>query len=200
MKRSPNLGPPNSRMHTSEAFSIFRKVESARLFNTMLQPLDVVICMKLVSCNREFPGYEYLATELSIGISSAHRSVRRLQLAGLMTSALSPIRSALLELLVYGVRYVYFVKPGEPTRGIPTAHSAPPLSKLIGGDSDVPVWPHPTGKVRGFAVKPLHKSVPEAALKDPKLYELFALVDTMRIGRVRERELAREELRKRLLP
>lgn len=166
----------------------------------MLQPLDVVICLKLAACNRDFPGYEHLAMELSIAISSAHRSVRRLQDAGLMTSDLSPVRSALLEFLVYGVRYVYYVKPGEPTRGIPTAHAAPPLSKLVGGGSDIPVWPHPTGSVRGFAVKPLHKSVPAAALKDATLYELLALVDSMRIGRVRERELAREELQKWLLP
>lgn len=187
-------------MYWSEQFSVFQKVESANLASTMLQPLDVVICLKLASCNQDFPGYEYLATELSIAISSAHRSVRRLQHAGLLTSTRIPIRSALHEFLVYGVRYVYYVKPGEPTRGIPTAYAAPPLSTLIGGDSDIPVWPHPTGHVRGFAVKPLHKSVPAAALKDATLYELLALVDSMRIGRVRERELAREELRKRILP
>ena len=37
-----------------------------------------------------------------------------------------------------------------------------------------------------------------AAKSDPKLYELLALVDTLRVGRARERTMAEEELRKRL--
>jgi len=34
--------------------------------------------------------------------------------------------------------------------------------------------------------------------KDPKLYELLALVDAIRGGKVREREMAKKEIRKRL--
>lgn len=164
----------------------------------MLQPLDIVLCLKLASDDREFPGYEHLALELGIALSSAHRSVKRLQHAGLVATTLSPIHPALLELLAHGVRYVYYVKPGELTRGIPTAHAAPPLSELIGASADVPVWPDPKGNVRGYAVTPLHKSAPAAAMRDTQLYELLALVDAVRIGRTRERKLAQDELRKRL--
>jgi len=45
---------------------------------------------------------------------------------------------------------------------------------------------------------PLHKNVPQAALEDAKLYELLALVDALRDGRARERELAGHELKRRL--
>ena len=45
---------------------------------------------------------------------------------------------------------------------------------------------------------PLYPSVPEAALKDEKLHELLALVDALRVGRAREKELAIRELKKRL--
>ncbi len=51
---------------------------------------------------------------------------------------------------------------------------------------------------KGFAVEPLYTSVPMAAKADPALYELLALVDTLRVGRARERNLAEEELKKRL--
>lgn len=165
----------------------------------MLQPLDIVLCLKLASDDREFPGYEYLAFELDIALSSTHRSVQRLKQAGLVTAARKPLNSAILELLVHGVRYVYYVKPGGITRGIPTAHAAPPLSEQIGASGDLPVWPDPKGNVRGYAVTPLHKSVPSAALRDAKLYELLALVDAVRIGRVRERSIAQDELQKRLM-
>jgi hypothetical protein len=45
---------------------------------------------------------------------------------------------------------------------------------------------------------PLYKNVPEAARRDPKLYELLALVDAIRDGRAREREIAIDELKARI--
>jgi hypothetical protein len=52
--------------------------------------------------------------------------------------------------------------------------------------------------VRGVTFEPLHKSAPAAARKDPALYELLALIDAVRDGRVRERKLAEKELSTRL--
>jgi hypothetical protein len=43
---------------------------------------------------------------------------------------------------------------------------------------------------------PLYKSVPYAAKRDLKLYALLALVDAVRDGRARERNLAIKEIRK----
>ena len=48
--------------------------------------------------------------------------------------------------------------------------------------------------MRGVTFEPLHKSAPAAARKDPALYELLALIDAVRDGRVRERKLAEKEL------
>lgn len=84
-------------------------------------------------------------------------------------------------------------------RGIPTAHSAPPLSHIIQSkDDDEYVWPSAKGEMRGQAIEPLYSSVLEAVKKDTKLYELLTLVDAIRVGRVREQELAKTELEKRL--
>lgn len=165
----------------------------------MLRPLDIVLCLYLTSIKGGFRGYEQMSADLGIGLSSAHRSVKRLQMASLVDPTLLPACPAILELLIHGVRYVYYVKPGEITRGIPTAHAAPPLSELIGARNESPVWPDPEGKVRGYAIKPLHSSAPAAALRNSRLYELLALTDALRIGRVRERALAEKELRKRIL-
>ena len=46
---------------------------------------------------------------------------------------------------------------------------------------------------------PLYKSVPEAALNDPLLHEMLALVDAIRVGSAREKKIAVEELKKRIL-
>jgi hypothetical protein len=84
-------------------------------------------------------------------------------------------------------------------RGIPTAHSAEPLkSMLMVNPDDVYVWATPNGKVRGQAIQPLYRSVPQAITDDPQLYELLCLVDALRVGRVREQKIAASELIKRL--
>jgi hypothetical protein len=48
-------------------------------------------------------------------------------------------------------------------------------------------------------VEPLLGSVPIAIKNLPSLYETLALVDALRIGQARDREIAREMLRKILL-
>jgi hypothetical protein len=110
-----------------------------------------------------------------------------------------PIQQALLEFLVHGVKYSFPPDRGQPTRGIPTSYAAPPLNSLIAQSDELPpVWPYPEGKVRGVEFSPLYRSVPRAVAKDNALYELLALVDAIRDGRARERELAVKELTARV--
>jgi hypothetical protein len=44
----------------------------------------------------------------------------------------------------------------------------------------------------------LFKSVPDAALKDPRLYELLALIDAIRTGNQREASLAQRSFEERM--
>ena len=82
---------------------------------------------------------------------------------------------------------------------MPTAHGAPPLSEFVSAGSELPpVWPAPEGQVRGTTLEPLQKIVPTAAAKDPALYEILALIDALRDGRARERQIAHRELAARL--
>ena len=169
----------------------------------ILKPQDVVILLKLVALGRQPWTYQRLAIELSISQSEVHAGVRRAVAARLMsdTSAASgrPILAALKEFLIHGIRYAYPPEHGGLTRGMPTAYAAPPLDKVIvQPDEPPPVWPYAEGAVRGHAFAPLYPSVPIAAARDPKLYELLALVDAMRDGRARERDLAAAEFEARL--
>ncbi|GAB1413422.1 hypothetical protein MASR1M97_21580 [Candidatus Desulfobacillus denitrificans] len=66
---------------------------------------------------------------------------------------------------------------------------------MIAPSSDpVPVWPSAKGAARGVGLAPLYPSVPDAALRDEKLYALLALFDAIRFGQARERNAARDLL------
>lgn len=106
---------------------------------------------------------------------------------------------ALLELIVYGLKYVFPAKLGAVTRGITTSLAAPVLEgKLISTGDLLPVWPDAQGNTKGQTVEPLFKSVTYAVRRDAELYALLALVDAIRIGQPRERNLATDLLAKRL--
>lgn len=145
--------------------------------------------------------YAGLSEELGISVSQIHSAVRRAVTARLIeqNEQLQPYRPHVKEFLVHGVKYCFPAEAGQLTRGIPTAYAAPPLNSIVmeAGDPS-PVWPYAKGQVRGIALLPLHHAVPQAALKDPKLYEMLALLDSIRTGRAREREYAVKELTHRI--
>ncbi|OGA08933.1 MAG: hypothetical protein A3D95_09510 [Betaproteobacteria bacterium RIFCSPHIGHO2_12_FULL_69_13] len=169
----------------------------------ILKPQDVVVLLKLVALGPQPWTYQHLAVELSISQSEVHAGVRRAVAARLMSDASTvggrPVLPALAEFLIHGVRYAYPPERGELTRGMPTAYAAPPLDKVIVQPNEPPpVWPYAQGSVRGYSFAPLYPSVPAAAARDRKLYELLALVDAIRDGRARERNLAAKEIQARL--
>ena len=134
-------------------------------------------------------------------IAASNRILTEAVAAGLLDPlSRQPVRQALLEFLVHGLRYVFPPKLGPLGRGMPTGRAALPLSRLMARDEEPPpVWPDPEGKVRGLTLQPLYPSVPKAARQDRSLYELLSLVDSLREGRARERKLAEAELTRRLL-
>ena len=167
----------------------------------MLRPLDIVVLLKLALKDGR-PPYLQLANELHLYPSEVYNSIKRARVSHFI-QRLEPEdrlnRSALLEFLLHGIRYAFPAEKGTLTRGVPTGYAAPPLLESIAASSEPPpVWPYADGSVRGYSFVPLHKNVPKAALEDSKFYELLALVDALRDGRARERELAGRELRKRL--
>lgn len=163
----------------------------------MIKPQDILILLKIASLKEKDWSMNDLAKSLSLSQSEVSKGLSRLVFTGLIDeSKRIPALNALYDILVSSVRYFFPVKPGGIQRGIPTAHSALPLSKKIRSEFKY-VWPSPEGKERGESIEPLYKTAPLAALQDEKLYELLSLVDALRVGKVREQKLAREELKKR---
>ena len=98
---------------------------------------------------------------------------------------------ALLGFVTNGLKYVFPARPGPLVRGIPTAHAAPVLAgRLLSAGEHVHVWEDAHGSVQGQRVDPLYKSVPRAVRRDPDLYAMLALVDSIRLGQERESALA----------
>lgn len=155
---------------------------------------------KLVTYGGERPPIAQVAGDLALSPSQVHASLKRLERSRLVDAQTGrPLLKAVEELLIHGVKYAFPVQRGETTRGMPTAYAALPLRGQIADNGDLPpVWPDSDGEVRGTTLEPLHKAAPRAARKDPALYELLALIDAVRDGRVRERQLAEKELSTRL--
>ena len=161
--------------------------------------LDIYALAKLALEDGVRP-YAVVAGELEMSASEFHAAVRRLGQAGLVDPKDRRIRQgAVREFLIHGLRYVFPATPGGLTRGMPTSFAAPPLSELISfGKENAPVWPDALGDSLGYGIEPLHPSAPKAARRDGRLYELLALIDALREGRNRERQIAIDELMKRI--
>ena len=166
----------------------------------VLKPQDVVVVLKIAALKGKAWTYQSLASSLRMSASGAHESVGRAVKAGLLQPRTrQPIRAALEEFLVHGARYAFPPERGRLTRGMPTAAAAPPLRELLADDGGPPlVWADPRGTVRGESLAPLARCGPAAASADPQLYELLAVVDALRAGGARERQVAAGELRRLL--
>lgn len=164
-----------------------------------MRPQDIVVLLDIITMDQRPWMMKDIAYGTGISASEVSESLNRSAIAGLYDKSKSKVKGhALVEFLRYGLPYVFPQEPGAITRGIPTAYSAPPLNELI-LSKDKLVWPYPKGKERGQAIEPLYPTVTEKVQNNPELYELLALVDALRVGKAREKELARKELEKRIL-
>ncbi len=169
-----------------------------------LKPQELLVLLKASAHPARQFTFAALAQELSMSAAEVHASVKRATAAGLVNMRgkgdWSPVRSALQEFLVHGARYAFPAEAGPVKRGVPTAHGAEPLAGLLHDPGDAPVWAHPEGSARGPSISPIYRTAPQAALADPGLHRLLALLDALRIGRARERELATKLLADALKP
>src|SRR6185312_17472896 len=141
----------------------------------VLKPQDLVVLLKLLILGDQRHSFADLAAELSMSASEVHGSVGRAMEARLIHVAndhMHVANAALKEFLLHGAKYAFPATFGAPTRGVPTAYAAPPLrDQIIQPDELPPVWPSADGAHRGVSFYPLYPSVPQAARKDPVLYE-----------------------------
>jgi len=153
-----------------------------------------------------------LAAYLCMSVSEVNAATKRLHNSGLIGRVFQegtisnkpiflPIKAACEECLVSGVKYFFPVQLGTYTRGIATSYAAPIFAKyLLKGDDPIPVWPYAEGDQRGLALEPLYPSIPDslAQYPDTLFYELLTLLDAIRSGRARERDIAIKLLREKI--
>lgn len=162
-----------------------------------MRPQDIVVLLKKMTPSGRRMLNKDIAASLGISPAEISEAMERCRISQLVDNDKVRVNTlALKDFLVYGLRYVFPVQLGGVVRGIPTAVSASPFKEQLVQGKDVYVWPHKKGTVRGQAIPPLYSTVPEAVANDDELYRLLAIVDMLRMGRVREREIAITELDK----
>jgi hypothetical protein len=164
-------------------------------------PQDVVILLKMLT-RRDKPWlFSEIALSLQISAGEVSTAMERNRMAGLVNQAKNSVnRLALREFLIYGLKYVFPPQVGYSTRGIATAHSAPPVCSLIAKGNETYVWQYYKGTKRGNAILPLYDKIPLFIEQDTELYEYLSLVDVLRVGKQREIAIAIEEPDKRMTP
>ena len=159
---------------------------------------DLVILLKKLTHKGYSLSVRKLAEELGMSASCVSESLERSKQAQLVDRNKKRVNIlALQEFLIHGVAYVFPAHAGRIGRGIPTYASASPFKEQLAANADAYVWHDVRGTVRGQQIEPLYPSVPEAVQRDEELYELLVIVDALRMGRAREKEIAINELTKR---
>ena len=122
----------------------------------MLKPQDVLVALRLATAPEGDRTFPRLAAALDMSSSEVHAAVKRAVSSGLVDGATRTVRkSALLEFLVHGLRYVFPAEWRGVSRGFPTSYAAPPLRDRFPVTDLPPVWPHPEGTSRGEALVPI---------------------------------------------
>lgn len=157
-----------------------------------MRPQDIAVLLKIIISN---PGWmsKDIAQDLVLSPAEVSYSLQRSAQAGLLDASKKRVmRKAFLEFIQYGLPRVFPAIRGPLAVGIPTAFSSPAISPYLMTNqlNDLVIWPHAEGVARGETINPLYPNAVQAALKDETLYHLLSLVDVMRMGKVREKEIA----------
>lgn len=164
-----------------------------------MKPQDILVALKLLSLQNQTWTQAKVAEALQISPAEMSAIFERLKVSGFLDVSKSKLHKlAIREFLIHGLKYVFPPVLGTKVRGIATGHSATPIREQIVEGDEIFVWKSAKGNRRGIELIPLYKVVPKIVATEPKLYELLVIADTLRMGKVREREIAIAELDKRL--
>jgi hypothetical protein len=165
-----------------------------------MKPQDILILLKLLLVEATDWRYAPFAEALHMSTSTIFAALKRAEIAGLYHKNTRTVhREAFLEFLLFGLKYVFPAEVGKVAKGIATAHSANPLAQLIVSESDIYVWKCSFGNIRGQTIEPLYATIPQLAKEDARLYEMLALIDALRVGKAREKQLATKLLTQKIM-
>lgn len=159
-----------------------------------IRPQDIVILLKILLLKSDSWYIQDLSHSLKISLSEVSESLERSRFSGLINQSKKKVnRTALNNLLIFGIRFVFPEKPGALVKGIPTAHSFPRFANVFESNIQY-VWQDDNGTIIGQEIEPFYKNQVFAVMQDEGLYEILALIDLIRIGNKRELNFAVENL------
>jgi len=172
-----------------------------RLGYPMLKGQDIAILIKLLLKQQAKDKIEFknIAYELYISQSEVTKSIKRLEKSRLLTrysdDSIELHKHELMELFVYGVKYLFSAEINIATRGMAAAYSSPHFKKIILSE-DTYVWPYINGNTKGLALTPIYKTLPNALDRTPdeKFYAIISALDLLRLRGKRENKIAKEIL------
>jgi len=158
-----------------------------------IKPQDILLLLKMISS----PNLKQkeLAQAIFISQTEVSHGLKRLEHTGLIGSSGQIQLEAVCEFLIHGMKYIFPAETGAMTVGLPTAYANPKFKFVKYKIEDIYVWPHPKLGKKGIALLPIYPSVAEACAKDELLYEMMSLLEMIRIGRAREKNIAAKELK-----
>jgi hypothetical protein len=166
-----------------------------RIHNGM-RPQDIAILLKIIAKRGDLWQNKDLAAELFLSPAEISLSLERSSIAGLLNADKKKVhKQTFMDFIQHGLHVVFPVIPGGIVNGLYTAHSHPFMQSHF-PSNEAYVWPDVTGMDRGQAIVPLYKDVVKAAKSDADLYKMLAILDIVRVGKVRELNLGIEELNK----
>jgi hypothetical protein len=164
----------------------------------MLSPTDIYILTGVFASKQEDWSLRELAAKLHVEHTLVHRALKRAEIAGLYTASSRRVHLANFEeLMIHAARFIVPAQLGELVPGVPAAWAAEPISAIIHQPESEPppVWPDALGVVRGQALEPLHPAAVQASQGVSELAKLLSIIDSLRAGDVRVREVAATALR-----
>lgn len=162
-----------------------------------LKSHDIAIAIKILLMKKEDWRQVDISYELGLSQSEIAKSLKRLNFAGIELNRRIN-KTALLDLILHGVKYIYPTKPGALGLGLPTSISAPAHKKAVVNDTEVFVWPSANGEIRGQIIDPFYKNIADAAIKDADFYDIMSAIDILRIGKSREKSYAEKFIEKKI--
>jgi DNA-binding transcriptional MocR family regulator len=162
----------------------------------MLKPPDIYVLAGLFAEDQGW-SYRSLAERLHVPHAVIQRALARATDADLYSRERREVHVPHFEeFALHALRFVAPASLGPLVSGVPAAWAAAPMASAIhsSGEEPPPVWPYARGGVRGQAIEPLHPAAPEAARDWAELQEMLAILDSLRAGDARVRQVAADLL------
>lgn len=166
----------------------------------MVKASDIYVLSGLLVIEEDWT-YRSLADRLHVPHPVVQRALSRAQAADLYSAERREVHLPHWEEFAsHALRFTAPTRLGALMPGVPAAWAAEPMASAIrsSGEDPPPIWPYARGRVRGQAIEPLHPSAPEAVEEWPQLGEILAVLDSLRAGDPRVRNVAEDLLAKML--